>query len=57
MKEMVKLTGVTLSASRKVMVMPNKRPRKIPIISFTWGQRKEGAVKHAMVYDLYLEEG
>ena len=45
MKEMVKLTGVTLSASRKVMVMPNKRPRKIPIISFTWDQRKEGAGK------------
>ncbi|PKN36946.1 MAG: hypothetical protein CVU62_12685 [Deltaproteobacteria bacterium HGW-Deltaproteobacteria-2] len=47
MKEMVKLTGVTLSPGRKVMVMPNtyKKTEKDPDYFFYWGQRKEGAVK------------
>ncbi len=45
MGEMVKLTGVILSPSSKVMVISTKKPRRIPIISFTWGQRKEGTGK------------
>lgn len=48
MKEMVKLTVVTLSPSRKVMVMPNtyKKTEKDPdYFLYLWDQRKEGAGK------------